>query len=199
MAAIPPPAVADPHANASLDDAYQGGHVNAETRAARASKRRKTAETLLNNNSVTEQELGQQEVFHQQQVTSALPAGAAIPGAPEWFGPAMAAAIDVALAGALAPINARLDNVVAGQENMSGKLDNVLAKQENAVVLQETDALQPIRDAAGNIAPNFPDTYGALNALTPAQRSQLLVFYGRPANPVSSRELRLKQLLGIRP
>jgi hypothetical protein len=184
MAAIPPPAVADPHANASLDDAYQGGHVNAETRAARASKRRKTAETLHNNNSVTEQELGQQEVFHQQQVTSALPAGAAIPGAPAWFGPAMAAA--------LAPINARLDNVVAGQEN-------IIARQENATVFHETDALQPIRDAAGNIAPNFPATYGALTALTHAERSQLLVFYGRPANPVSTREPRLKQLLGIRP
>jgi hypothetical protein len=195
MAAIPPPAVADPHANASLDDAYQGGHVNAETRAARASKRRKTAETLHNNNSMTEQELGQQEVFHQQQVTSALPAGAAIPGAPAWFGPAMAAA----MAAALAPINARLDNVVAGQENIIARQENIIARQENATVFHETDALQPIRDAAGNIAPNFPATYGALYALTPAERSQLLVFYGRPANPVSSREPRLKQLLGIRP
>ena len=182
MAAIPP--VADLHANAALDDAYEGGHANADIRAGRASKRRKLAEELYANRRLTDQELGQQQVFYQQQVTSALPQGAAIPGAPAWFGPAMAAA--------LAPINGQLDNI-------AGQLRNITARQENATVINEIDVLQPIRNAAGNVAPNFPATYGDLNALTNVQQRDLLIFYGRPANPAATREVRLKQLLGIRP
>ena len=188
MAANPPPAVADPHANASLDATYQGGHAIAEIRAGRASKRRKLAEELYGHNGLTEQELGQQQVFYHQQVTSALPAGAAIPGAPAWFGPALAAA----MAPIMAPINAQLGNINA-------QLGNINARQENATVVNQTDALQPIRNAAGNVSPIFPATYGALNALTNVQRRDLLVFYGRPAAPASTREIRLKQLLGIRP
>jgi Protein of unknown function (DUF3294) len=184
MAAIPPPAVADGNANASLNDAYQGGHGNPHTRVGRSFKRRKTAEILHASNRITEQELGEQEVFHLQQATSALPPGAAIPGAPVWFGPAMAAA--------LAPINVTLNNIDA-------RLVNIEARQANATVLAQADVLLPIRNAVGNVAPNFPATLQDLNLLTDAQRSQLLQFYGRAANPAATRDQRLKQLVGIRP
>ena len=159
-----------------LDDAYEGGHAIPDIRAARASKRRKTAEALYSNNRLTESELRQQEVFHQQQVTSTLPSGTVVPGAPAWFGPAMAAVME--------PVITRLVNISA--------------RQENATVVSQSDALQPIRNAAGDISPIFPATYGDLNALTNAQRRELLGFYGRPPNPASTRETRLKQLLGIR-
>eukprot|EP00977_Amphora_coffeiformis_P004519 scaffold970_cov187-Amphora_coffeaeformis.AAC.4 len=177
MAANVPPAVANANANACLNHAYQGGHVNAEIDAARASKRRKTAETLCSDKSLTEQELGQQEAFYLQKVTSALPPEVAVDGAPAWFANAMAVV--------MAPINA--------------KLQNMAARQENAVVQHHSDALQPLCNADGNTPPNFPATYGDLNALTDAQRAQLLQFYGRSASPIATREQRLKQFLGIRP
>ena len=199
MAAIPPPAVADGNANASLNDAYQGGHGNPHTRVGRSCKRKKTAETLHASNRITEQELGEQEVFHLQQATSALPPGAAIPGAPVWFGPAMAAALAPALAAALAPIHVRLNNIDGRLNNIDGRLNNIEARQANATVLAPADMLQPIRNAVGNVAPNFPATLQDLNLLTDAQRSQLLQFYGRAANPAATRDQRLKQLVGIRP
>lgn len=184
MAAIPPPPVANGKADACLNDAYQGGHLNPLTRVGRANKRRKTAEALRECNVITEQELGAQEVFLHQQATSALPPGAAIPGAPAWFGPAMAAALE--------PINGRLDTI-------DGKLDNIEARQANATAFSPADVLLPIHDAAGAVAPNFPATLQDLNSLTSVQRSQLLQFYGRDPNPVATRDQRLKQLFGIRP
>ena len=202
MAAIqPPPAVLDGNANDSLNDAYQGGHESPHTRVGRSFKRRKTAEILHTSNRITEHELGEQEVFHLQQATSALPPGAAIPGAPEWFGPAMAAALvpinaaivasNVAMAAALVPINVTLNNIDA-------RLVNIEARQANATVLSPAGMLHPIRNAVGNVAPNFPATLKDLISLTGAQQSQLLQFYGHAANPVATRDLRLKQLFGIR-
>jgi hypothetical protein len=89
--------------------------------------------------------------------------------------------------------------VAAAVGPVAAALRNIEAKQENATVLAPDDHLQPIRNGAGNVAPNFPPTLGDLISLTNAQRSQLLLFYGRPANPLSTRDRRLKQLVGIRP
>jgi hypothetical protein len=79
----------------------------------------------LNSNIITEQERGQQEIYHLQQTTSGLPPGAALPGAPAWFAPAIAAA--------LAPINVRLDNMNVRLDNMQGALNNRLNKVQGAL------------------------------------------------------------------
>jgi len=116
-------------------------------------------------------------------VTSALPVGAAIPGDPAWFGPAMAAA--------LAAINAQLTNITAQMANIN--------TQANIKAQTQADGLQPIQNAAGNVAPSFSVTLGDLNGLTNVQQRALLQFYGQNAAPVASRENRLRQFLGIGP
>lgn len=187
MADINPPNVANANANASLTDAYAGGHAaNAAIRIGRASKRRKTAETLYANGSITEAEMGQEDVFHLQQTSSALPPGAvaAANDAPPWFGPAMAQA--------LAPVNAQMANINA-------QLANINARQMNSTALSLDDVLHPIQDAAGAVPANFPASLRAFGNLTPLQMRNMLQFYGLPGNPAPTRESRLKQFMGIRP
>ena len=177
MANNPPPAVGDPNANNTLDHVFGMGHPNGSARVGRSSKRLKTAQDLHNAGTVTDQELGQQEVFHLQQTISNLPPGAAIPGAPAWFGQAMAAA--------LAPIN--------------NTLVNIQARQMNATTQDALDQIIPLQDNAGNVAPNFPVTRRGLENLTNPQLAALLAFYGLPANPAATRRNRFKQFIGIRP
>lgn len=150
---------------------------------------------------ISEQEFGEQVSFHHEEVrNAALPPGVAAAvaaaGAPAWFAVAMAP-IMAPITTQLTNMQGQLNNIEGQLTNMQGRLTNVEARQANAMVFSQGDALEPIRNAHGNVPPNFPATLQDLNSLTSAQRSQLLQFYGRPANPVANREFRLKQLLGI--
>jgi chromosome segregation ATPase len=108
------------------------------------------------------------------------------------------------LAQAIAPINAQLNALVAQvntlptHANLAQAIHNLNARQINSTLVRGVEQLEEIQDAAGAVAPNYPATLQALNNLTDPQRQQLLQFYGRPANPIITREQRLKQLFGIR-
>lgn len=120
---------------------------------------------------ITEPELGQQEILHFQQVTSDLPVGTAIPGAPAWFGQVMVAA--------LGPLNVQMDNI-----NARRKLDSASFK------LMCCSQLKTLQETLRQI---FPATLGHLNRLTNLQRRQMLLFYGRRTAPANTRETLLKQ------
>ena len=199
MAAVPP-AVANAHADALLDDVYQGGHANLATQAGRASKRRKYAEELSAVGAVTDGELGEQQAFAQQQVTAALPPGAPIAGVPAWFGPALAAG--------MAPLLNQMQQMQNQMQQMQNQmqnqmqqvqltLNNVQARQRNSQAMHAADPIHPIGNAAGNPPPNFPADVQALNNLNQGQRGNLLQFYGLPVNPVATRESRLRHYLGL--
>ena len=215
-----PPAVANNHANALLDDAYYhggAGNVNPATRVAQAWMRKRTAEELyLTTRSVTLEEVGQQQIFHFKETAKA------------------ANLADPELAHALFPFIAQADTIVADanaqrvtnnmtrsmvqllnnltnnrakaneqlETNMmnapiNAQLHNLNARQSNALVVARDDVLVPIHDDAGNAAPNFPATLNDLTNLTEQQQGQLLVFYGLPADATRQRIHRLQNLLGI--
>ena len=157
--------------------------------AGRAAKRCKRAGELNVDNSVTDPELGQQEAFRQQQVTAALPAGAAIPGAPAWFGPALAAG--------LAPLQANVNQINANVNQINANVLQIQSRQQNITVMHPTDTIQALANGAGNIPPNFPATLRDFTNLNNNDRRNLLVFYGLPPNPAPTREPRLRHFLGL--
>ena len=83
------------------------------------------------------------DMFAQPQATAALPSGAAIAGAPGWFGPAMAVA--------LAPLQATLNQIET--------------RQHNSQAMHAGDPIHPITDSAGNVPPPFLADVRALNNL----------------------------------
>ena len=88
--------------------------------------------------SGTEDEYRQREAFHGRCIAATK--DAAVVGAPGWFAPAMAAA--------MAPINARLEN----------RLDNIDARQRNSVAGDMGDTLVPLNNAMGVQLPIFSST-----------------------------------------
>ena len=189
----PPPAVADAH---------QQGPVTAATQVAQASSRRKCAEELYKSKPplLTQEEFGQQELHYFRVANHHL-------------------AVPVGLAQAIAPINAQLNalgaqlNTLANQQanlaqaiapihaqlnTLAQAMHNLNARQMNSTLVGGgEEPLEQIQNAAGAVAPNYPDTLQAFNTLDNAQRQQLLQFYGHPANPIHTCEQRLKRLFGI--
>ena len=216
-----PPAVANNHANALLDDAYYhggAGNVNPATRVAQAWMRKRTAEELyLTTRSVTLEEVGQQQIFHFKETAKA--ANLAVPGLAHALFPFIAQP-DTIVADANAQLktdmteaNARLKTDIvqaiaqlwtqnlapinAQLLTIATQLHNSKARQSNALVVARDDVLVPIHDDAGNAAPNFPATLNDLTNLTEQQQGQLLMFYGLPADATRQRIHRLQNLLGI--
>ena len=174
MAAVPP-AVVNAHADALLNVANQGDHPNsADIRAGRAAKRRKRAADL---SAVGEsrRRSSANNMFAPPQATAALPSGAAIPGAPAWFGPAMAVT--------LAPLQATLNHIEA--------------RQHNSQAMHAGGPIHPITDSAGNVPPLFLADVRALKNLNQNERRGLLVFYELPPNPWTTCESRLRHFLGL--
>ena len=220
-----PPAVANNHANALLDDAYYhggAGNVNPATRVAQAWMRKRTAEELyLTTRSVTLEEVGQQQIFHFKETAKA--ANLAVPGLAHALVPFIAQpGTIVADANAqretnmnrsivqlltnmtnnMAQANEQLEtnmmnNMAQTLAPINAQLHNLNARQSNALVVARDDVLVPIHDDAGNAAPNFPATLNDLTNLTEQQQGQLLVFYGLPADATRQRIHRLQNLLGI--
>mmetsp|Transcript_13377 Transcript_13377/g.22149 ORF Transcript_13377/g.22149 Transcript_13377/m.22149 type:complete len:187 (-) Transcript_13377:35-595(-) len=183
-----PPHVGSAAAMAALNLAPDivGPPLNRVTRAA---KRLKIAEGLHAIGGITEAEYGAHEAFSAV-VTASATGVPGVAGVPIWFGPAMAAA----LAPALAPLTATVNNLTA-------TVNNIDARQQNSVATDNTDLLQGLRHAAtGVVPPGFPGNLGALNALTAGQLGILLGAYGLSmAGDANVRRRRFKQFIGIRP
>ena len=215
-----PPAVANNHANALLDDAYYhggAGNVNPATRVAQAWMRKRTAEELyLTTRSVTLEEVGQQQIFHFKETAKA--ANLAVPGLAHALVPFIAQPDTIVEdANAQRETNNMTRSMVQLLNNLTNKrakaneqletnmmnapinaqLHNLNARQSNALVVARDDVLVPIHDDAGNAAPNFPATLNDLTNLTEQQQGQLLVFYELPADASRHRIHRLQNLLGI--
>ena len=192
----PPPPVADGTANHLLNGAYahqQGPVVTAATQVAQASSRKKNAEELYLRAPplVTQDEFGEQELHY--------------------FRAANHLAVPVGLAQAIAPINAQLNalgaqlnalgaqlNTLPTKANLAQAFHNLNARQINSTLVSVEEQLEQIQNPAGVVAPNYPTTLQAFYTLNNQQRRQLLLFYGRPANPMNTREQRLRKLFGIR-
>eukprot|EP00545_Synedropsis_sp_CCMP1620_P010070 CAMPEP_0119012384 /NCGR_PEP_ID=MMETSP1176-20130426/6596_1 /TAXON_ID=265551 /ORGANISM="Synedropsis recta cf, Strain CCMP1620" /LENGTH=181 /DNA_ID=CAMNT_0006965333 /DNA_START=95 /DNA_END=640 /DNA_ORIENTATION=- len=165
-------------------------------RVTRAAKRLKIAEGLHAIGGITEAEYGAHEAFSAV-VTASATGVPGVAGVPIWFGPAMAAA----LAPALAPLTATVNNLTATVNNLTATVNNIDARQQNSVATDNTDLLQGLRHAAtGVVPPGFPGNLGALNALTAGQLGILLGAYGLSmAGDANVRRRRFKQFIGIRP
>ena len=182
--AFNPPAVANASAQAALDLVVDVGAAGpANVRVTRSAKRKKIAEGLFQNGSITEAEYGDHEAF-QARCTAAATGVVAGGGAPAWFGPALAAG--------LAPINAQLVNINA-------QLVNINARQSNAVAVHQNDILTPLNNGTGNPFPQFPATLQALNTMNGPALNAALGFYGLAAGgTVETRRDRFKKFIGIR-
>ena len=186
MASVPP-TVANAIANQQLDDAYNDGHAgNANIQVARASKRLKRAHSI--DRLITEEELGQQEAFFVQEIAHAFPTA----DPPAWFGPAVNAAVDAAVGPA---VKAAVDAAVTPIE---ARLNNIEARLHNANAVDSPDSLRSIRNATGAEYPTFPATLAELHQLTPAQKREMLEFYGLSTTPVETQGRRLSHHLGLR-
>lgn len=181
-----PAVVVNPSANAVLDAAYEGHNPNAATRAGRAAKRAKTSLDLhTSGGPVTIEEVGAQSIFATEAALAGVGGAAALPaGAPAWA---------VAMNANMTAMNA---NMTAGFANFSARLSNGVASDGD-------DPIQPLTNNAGNqpLAAIFPNTRGELLSLTNADNGpahQLLLFYGLPANPSATRNMRLRKFLGAK-
>ena len=183
-----PPKVANAQAQATLDLVADTTN-DPMVRVTRASKRCKTAESLLAVGSISETEYAQHETFQAHCIATAT-GGAAGVGAPAWFGPAVAAA----LAAALAPVNARLTSI-------EGRMTNIEARQANVVASDSEDLLQPLINAAGVPFPNFPGTYGDLLNMNDNEMSAFLAHYGLVPVDDDDKTLKrhqIKKFIGMR-
>ena len=125
-----PPTVANANAQQALNLATDVPQGPGNVRVARSVQRKQIAASLLQAGYITEAEYGDHEGF-QARCTAAVTGVAAGGGAPDWFGPALAAG--------LAPINARLTAIEANLVNLN-------ARQINTVAVHQNDSLafQPI-------------------------------------------------------
>ena len=118
----------------------------------------------------------------------------------------------------LRPINAqltRMENRMTGLETRMTGLETRMSAQEveiqnsrafcyNSSAIVGTEGMQdilPLRDALGNLPPEFPTTKDALHSLDLASINTLLDFYGRPRTRQARIETQrkiLKKYLGIR-
>jgi hypothetical protein len=186
------PIVANAAAQLSLNE-YEdvGGPFG---RVARAAKRCELAMSLHNAGVVTEDEYGAHEGFLAR-LTAAATGVVAGGGAPDWFGPAHAAGLVVALA----PVIQRLDNVDQRLDNLERSQANLEARQNNAVASDTTDPLLPILDAAGNAAPNFPRNLITLMNMNGGKMDIFLKHYAQPvAGTNDEKRQRIKKFIGIR-
>ena len=178
---MPPPPVANAHATNVLDNAYGAPpHGNSAGRAGCAAKRAHAALVLEQVGIVTTSELGEQESFAVGESLAIGGAGAALPaGAPAWA----------------VQMNLNINNNLA---NMNNQLTNVLAKQTNVVAVEHADPIIAVTVGGVPLPPAFPNTYGQLLALNPAQSLVFLNYYNLPANPQATRNIRLRKFLGAK-
>ncbi len=203
---MPPPPVANAHANAMLNHAYYaGGPIpDAETRAFRATKRANVAMIahLINEQFVTGREVGEQQAF-------AVMESFALVGDQIGLPPNIPLALIAAFANLHNTVNVLSDTVnqrfIDFNTNMNqrfnavnSELANIQARQTNVVAKEYGDPIRVITGPGGQNPPEglFPNTYGQLHAMGPLACRDLLLFYGMPANPSATRNQRLRKFLG---
>jgi hypothetical protein len=158
MAAVPPPNIANAAANLTVNTGAPIVLADPLVRqAARAAKRRRIMETLVDG-MVTEDENGHAVVYeHQTAVAAAaaavappLGAVAVPPGAPAWAGPLFGALNTLNnLNNTVNNMNNALNNLTNTVNNMNSTLSNVEARSiNNAVSMDQNDLLFALRNAA---------------------------------------------------
>jgi hypothetical protein len=197
-----PPNVADAEAQAALNlMADVAGPPS--VRAVRSSKRLRLAENLHQLNRITEGELGEHEGFHARCAFNAGGGpGAEEAGVPPWFGPAMAAALQ--------PVHAQLNNLqgqlndLQGQlnnfeNNIEARMNNFEARQINSVASDAPDPLRGLTNQAGVAFADFPDTLEDLYAMNGIQMTALLNHYGiAPGESNVDNMHKIKKFIGMR-
>ena len=186
-----PPSVDNIHAQAILDATAEvtGPPM---VRIARAAKRTKQADAMLQIGAITEEEFGEHLAFEAAVTANAIgDAANSVLGPPAWFGPAIGAA--------LAPVNTRLDNIENRLDNIDNRLHNIEARQNNTVGNENMDALQPLLNADGVEFPTFPRNFQELHALTGQQMTAFLDHYGLHSGDDNAEKLRcIKKFIGMR-
>ena len=193
---MPPPPVADPHATNVLDNAYGAPpHGNAAARIGHAAKRATAARNLAQTGNITEAELGEQEAFViEESLATGIVGAPALPaGAPAW-----ASAMFANVNNQFANVNNQFANVNNQFANMNNQLANIANKQTNAVASEHDDPIAPVTIGGVPLPGGFPNTYGELLALTPAQSLVFLNYYNLPPNPQATRNTRLRKFLGVK-
>jgi uncharacterized protein YoxC len=148
-----PPPVANADANALLDDAYGAVHPTQDDRIAGSIKRRKLAKTLLDNQRITNAELGQQEVFHLQNTLQGLPQ---VPGIPPALG-AVLHNLDNTVQNLAIIVNNNHQNLTSivntNHQNLTNDVQNLTNNVQNLTndVQNVTNDVQNLRNDVQNL------------------------------------------------
>eukprot|EP01033_Poteriospumella_lacustris_P012506 gene12506-8941_t len=120
--------------------------------------------------------------------------------APPWFAPAMAAALENALAPlqvGIATLQKDVTAIRADVATLQTDVVNLTARSNNSLSVADTDPLLPV--AVGGVPPaNFPADIAALRSLSGAPLHDLEDYYGLPHDHSEGRRrFRLAKKLGV--